>query len=388
MDNSYIYYTVYGHFHSVEPSNKSIRKQGLASLLNHKPLPKDIQDYELNFKPKLTYIKRESDIDIPKTNRHDVLRKMNRLNNHILEYLDNLDHAIEEDYTTFRIPKASGGTRKITAPVDELKEVQSHIADTLKYINTLPHNAAFAYVEERCTVNALEMHQANNSQWFLKLDLKNFFPNCTEEMLHNILPYIHPLQLVPNETLYNMIKVSLYEGGLPQGSPASPMLSNLLMVPFDKALSHQLWQHKKQRFIYTRYADDIIISSQYDFDFQEIIQVVEKTIREFIPTHSINHEKTRYGSRAGSNWNLGLMLNKDNNITIGYKKKQRLKATLFAFLKDTKEDNLWSLKEVQEFLGQLEYAKSIEPDYWDKRLEIVTDKLNYSMHLALSNYFY
>ena len=49
-------------------------------------------------------------------------------------------------------------------------------------------------------------------------------------------------------------------------------------------------------------------------------------------------EKTRYGSRAVSNWNLGLMLNKDNVITF-LKKGAYTKAEFEELIAQTQFDS-------------------------------------------------
>ena len=62
-------------------------------------------------------------------------------------------------------------------------------------------------------------------------------------------------------------------------------------------------------YVYTRYADDILISSKSNFNWQELVNTLKGVLQ---PQFTIKDEKTRYGSTAGRNWNLGLMVNKDN----------------------------------------------------------------------------
>lgn len=84
-------------------------------------------------------------------------------------------------------------------------------------------------------------------------------------------------------------------------------------------------------------------------------------------------EKTRYGSAHGRNWNLGLMLNKDNNITIGYRKKERFRAMLFQFASSSAEylahiGPLWSIEETQHLQGIISYYRAIEPEWVDNQI--------------------
>ena len=112
-----------------------------------------------------------------------------------------------------------------------------------------------------------------------------------------------------------------------------------MMIPVDFKIARELREHNHQRFVYTRYADDFQISSKYSFSFMEIQNVIVSILKEFDAPFTIKSEKTRYGSSAGQNWNLGLMLNKDNKITVGYKKKRQFQAMLSSYIMDKKMES-------------------------------------------------
>lgn len=273
---------------------------------------------------------------------------------------------MQEYYTTFRIPKKTGGFREINAPNEQLKYTQWCISKLLSY-NTalLTHNAAYAYVAGRNHIEALKKHQENQSKWFLKLDIKDFFPSCTKALVMQQLSLLYPIALWQPSTLAvleKLIHLCCLNGTLPQGSPASPLLSNLLFLQYDHTIQNLLINGpvKTQKFVYTRYADDMCISSQSAFDFK----LIQSTIQALLQPHFlIKQEKTRYGSTAGRNWNLGLMLNKDNKITTGAVNKRNLKAMLHNFIIAEKEDKIYSIPELQRLLGIINYATQVEYEY-------------------------
>ena len=90
----------------------------------------------------------------------------------------------------------------------------------------------------------------------------------------------------------------------------------------------------------------------------------------------LNESKTRYGSRSGQNWNLGLMLNQQNNITLGHKKKECLRAALNNFLKDWTNGTVWSIISTQQLMGELNYFSMIEPEYAAKIFSKLENKYN------------
>ena len=128
---------------------------------------------------------------------------------------------------------------------------------------------------------------------------------------------------------------------------------------------------KKQRYVYTRYADDILISAKEKFDYQLVIEELKK-IFEGTPL-TIKDEKTRFGSSAGRNWNLGIMYNKDNTLTIGHKKKRQIKDNIYYFIKfkDTFElEDCWWLQ------GNISWLKSVEPEYTEGLLTYYKNKFD------------
>jgi len=88
------------------------------------------------------------------------------------------------------------------------------------------------------------------------------------------------------------------------------------------------------------------------------VRVLQKFEAPFI----INSKKTRYGSSAGSNWNLGVMLNKDNEITVGHKRKKSLQNMIVNYIMDYKNDISWSPNDVQVMQGNIAYCKMVEPE--------------------------
>lgn len=282
-----------------------------------------------------------------------------------------LKEDMSEHYRTFYIPKATGGMRRIDAPKCELMETLKDFKTNFEHIlKVLPHNAAYAYVKGRSTKEALIVHQKNQSRWFLKLDVKDFFPSCTFQFIMQQLSQLFPFEILIKDeetktALENIIKLCLLNNQLPQGTPMSPLLTNLIMIPIDKTIQETLYNFNKQTFKYTRYADDILISCKYNFSWIEVQNKINDIFQQHNAPFSIKREKTRYGSSAGRNWNLGLMLNKDNQITIGTKRKKRFKAAIFSFLTDLTNGTIWDTLDVQALLGQYSYYHKIEPSYID-----------------------
>lgn len=265
-----------------------------------------------------------------------------------------------EWYTTFSIPKRSGGRREIKAPNEYLKREQKEIYRCFRNdLGVLEHDCAYGFVKDRNCKKSLEVHKRNHSRWFLKLDFHNFFPSFTTELLINKLS---DQATIAKYLSYPLLADMLYmctdeNNRLVQGSPSSPYLANIAMVPFDHHFNKYC---KENHLVYTRYADDILISSRCGFDWQAVQDVVLELLENLGYNElTLSQHKTRYGNFNGANWNLGLMYNNNFNITVGHEAKRKLKVIVH------KWDSL-SPEEQSHWRGVYAYYKHIEPFYFSQ----------------------
>ena len=285
-------------------------------------------------------------------------------------------------YYSFFIPKRSGGRRRIDAPNFELMDALRNLKKIFEVdFGVLYHTTSFAYVKGRSTLDAVKRHQANESKWFGKFDLSNFFGSTTMDFVMKQFAMIYPFSEIVKEDdgrieLEKALELAFLNGGLPQGTPISPLISNIIMIPIDYKLSNILRDFDGNRFVYTRYADDFIISSRHDFNFRNVENLMLETFEEFGTPFSLNREKTRYGSSSGRNWNLGVMLNSQNQITIGRAKKRVLECILHEYASDVTQGSRWSLEDVQVLAGQLSYYRMVEREAIDNIIAHIGGKHN------------
>lgn len=325
------------------------------------------------------------------TKRIDVdklIAKLERFNEETKELRDKPRHDL---YYEFHIPKKSGGLRKIDAPEPELKDALYHLKTIFEEdFFALYHTSAYAYIKKRSILDCLKKHQQNESRWFCKLDLSNFFGSTTLEFVMNMLSTIFPFSEVVRhpagkQALSDALSLAFLDGGLPQGTPFSPIITNIMMIPIDFTIANALrdykWVNKKgeevqQRFVYTRYADDFQVSSKYDFEYKVIEKFIVDTLSSFNAPFKLNESKTRYGSSAGRNWNLGLMLNGNNEITVGHQKKRQFQAMLSSYVMDKKNGRDWDKSDIQTMDGYRNYYHMVEPDTIDKIIEHLSKKFD------------
>lgn len=161
-------------------------------------------------------------------------------------------HAPESFYRTFETPKRSGGKREITAPYSSLKYVQTWIYKNI-LLRAKVHGCAHGFVSKRSILTNAKIH--SHQKCLLKMDLKDFFPSIPKEwviQLFNSLGY-------EGQISYFLASLCCFENALPQGSPASPAISNIVAMHLDRRL-YRLAKHFDLH--YSRYADDIAFSGE------------------------------------------------------------------------------------------------------------------------------
>lgn len=280
-------------------------------------------------------------------------------------------------YRHFSIPKKTGGLRPIDAPCDELQNALEELRIILsEKFGVLYHTAAFAYITNRSPIQNNMKHLKNESNWYYKTDVSGFFPNTTLEFTMKMLKMVFPLsEICKSEEGYNELKKALslgfLNGGLPQGTKLSPWLTNAISIPLDHKLFNEL-AHK--RFVYTRYADDLHISCVQKFDPEKMTQYIQKTFKEFGAPWILKPEKTHYGSRKGKNYMLGLCINAENNLTVGYRQKKTFKAMTTNLIMDYKHNKPWPADEIRQYDGLRSYYKMVEKEYFEELVNHFNEK--------------
>lgn len=206
------------------------------------------------------------------------------------------------EYHTFFIPKKNGGKRMIEAPSDRLKSFQLWIKENiLDKINVSTNARGF-----RKNYSILDNAKEHvNKDLVINIDLKDFFPSITYKMVYKIFSYVG----YTNEVAHLLTQLCTNKANvLPQGSPASPLISNIVALKLDKRLSALA---NKFDCSYTRYADDITFSGCTSI--KNMLSIVEKIIIE--EKFSINEAKVRLQYKNQRQEVTGLIVNKKLSVS-------------------------------------------------------------------------
>lgn len=261
-------------------------------------------------------------------------------------------------YKVYTIEKRTKGQfRTIAQPAREVKRLQYWVLENVLSQFEI-HPAATGYRQGLSIADNAKPH--TRGKFLLKLDFKDFFPSLKAHDLRVFLKR-SKTQLVDAD-IDALCRILFWrpkgtrELRLSIGAPTSPMLSNILMIDFDRRVSASCEDHK---VAYTRYADDLTFSAE-DSDQ---LRVAEKTVLEFCrrsksPALTVNHEKTVRVSKRDARRVTGLVLTNDQKVSLGHDEKRRIRAWVHHFVTNRLDE-----KEVLRLKGMLAYINSVEPQF-------------------------
>lgn len=226
------------------------------------------------------------------------------------------------NYHTFTIPKKSGGTRTISAPKSKLKNLQHWVLNNI--LNLIPiGDDAHGFIARKSICTNAQPHIGKDI--VINVDLKNFFPTITYKRVKGLfskLGYSEQLAtifaLICTEIPCDKVEmdgveyfVQKAERVLPQGSPASPTISNLIAFRLDKKIKGLA---SKLNFTYTRYADDMTFSASSENEKQiaRFLFFLDKIVKSEGLT--VNTDKTSIMRKSRQQRVTGIVVNEKLNI--------------------------------------------------------------------------
>lgn len=273
-------------------------------------------------------------------------------------------------YICFHAKKKDGSTREIFAPKPYLKEVQRQILDDLLQRVRLNSHAE-GFRKKRSIVTNARRHI--DKDVLIKMDVKDFFPSITFERVLGIFISLG----YPRQVSLLLSRLTTHNGKLPIGAPTSPAISNIISTRMDKRFARL---GEKMGFKYSRYADDITVSSNKKNTTRMIPFFKEIMVEEGF---EVNEAKMRILRGGGRQKITGIVVNKKPNIAREEVKK--LRAVIYNCRhKDIKQEVIkWAKKEkhlnnlyaftLSEFksslLGRINFVKMVNPETGKRLLE-------------------
>ncbi len=249
-------------------------------------------------------------------------------------------------YKVFDLPKKGGGSRTIAQPSRELKALQAWVLHTI--LRPLrPSSASVGFEQHETILRNAQPHIG--ARVTMSLDLENFFPSVRANRVFVLFRWLGYSDWA--SSLFT--EICTLDGGLPQGSPASPKLANLVCHRLDRRIMGYVG---RRGIAYTRYADDLTFSA---FSQTSLVRA-SRFIRAIIEDEgfSLNHSKTRIAGPGRCHRVTGLVVTEDA-VGIGRKVFRKLRSRIND-LRSVRADDAPE-ERVSHIKGWLAHVKSVDP---------------------------
>lgn len=225
------------------------------------------------------------------------------------------DSTTVSHYVFFTVPKKTGGVRRLAAPHASLAAAQRQI-----FHEILPrlrlHPAAHGFVPGRSILSNATPHVG--ARFVVNLDLKDFFPSIGFPRVRGLLTAAgyspcaaSILALICTESPRQVLSlrgeklfVATGPRALPQGACTSPALANLAARVLDARLAGLA---KAWGWTYTRYADDLTLSTTAEADIGRLLTAVRNIVAD--EGFTVNEAKTKVLRRSQAQEVTGLVVN-------------------------------------------------------------------------------
>lgn len=261
--------------------------------------------------------------------------------------------------------KTKNKIRKIVTYAEdgELRKYHEQVVEYLKK-NTTNSIFAKAYVPHSSIFKNAKAHMYNDV--FVKMDIKNFFPNMNHKYMAECLFFeLNKNTQISRRECYDIVrKCSVGDKGIPLGLVSSPALANLYMKEFDGLLYGKLKKMELVNPIYTRYADDMVISFKSGSNDMEKIEDIKAEVKNLLKkVHlTLNERKTKSYTLNQSNHVriTGISITKDENnyrhISVGKKMKNQI----FWDAINMYDQEIKDYKKIEHLKGLFSFVLSIE----------------------------
>ncbi|WP_315742402.1 retron Ec67 family RNA-directed DNA polymerase/endonuclease [Bradyrhizobium sp. SZCCHNR1075] len=254
----------------------------------------------------------------------------------------------DKKYVQFSVPKKVGGERIISAPDKRLKMIQRRLAKLLQKCQIEVEEQL--KVKPQCTLAhgfkkgfSIRTNAASHrgQRWVFNADLQDFFPSINFGRVQGF--FVKNKYYALNTKIALLIaQIACHERRLPQGSPCSPIISNIIAHLLDIRLNEIA---SANGCTYTRYADDLTFSTNEKLFPASLAKRDAGSLHKWSVGTSltkrvtkagfaINARKTRMQYRDSRQEATGLVVNERVNIRSDYYKLAR--ARCWRLLKEGK----------------------------------------------------
>lgn len=230
------------------------------------------------------------------------------------------------------IPKPNGGTRMLGIPTVLDRTIQQAIVMVIEDAfepQFSEHSYGFRKSRNaQQAVQAAQQYVKDGHTWVVETDLSKFFDRVNHDILMSRIakviddkPMLKLIRRYLNTGIMENGVVIPREEGVPQGSPLSPLLSNIMLTELD-------WELERRGLKFCRYADDCNVYVKSEKAAERVLASLTRYVEEVLKLR-VNRDKSGTFRPCDSVF-LGYSFSRGNysRIVVAEKSLKRLKNKL------------------------------------------------------------
>ncbi|MBK5017169.1 reverse transcriptase domain-containing protein [Pantoea sp. S62] len=251
---------------------------------------------------------------------------------------------------------------------DRIKAIHNFLSRFVFSDMPVRKDIVFSYRKEVNISDAVRPHC--ESEFIFKTDISKFFPSITSAAVSEKLEkYCDQISSVDAEDVRNNIERIVYlctlNDRLPVGFASSPSVSNFCFYDYDNVIDSYC---RQKEYIYSRYADDLIISSQSEINKESMAADLSAILAsDAVLRLSLNYKKTKVITKKYERKILGISILDNGKMTVSKITKKDIEVKLHLLRTDrvklvdyTGMDEMSSILSIAGVLSQI---NNIDKDY-------------------------
>ncbi len=232
-----------------------------------------------------------------------------------------LANTANQSYRLAKVEKKSDGSLRQTFDAfDLLKEAHERIKNRILLNVHFPHYLTGSLKGKDYVVNA-KLHVG--SKIVISEDVESFFPSTTDKLVFEIWNKFFGF----SEDVSTMLtKLTTKDGQLPQGAKTSSFLANLAFWKYEYKIYDEF---SKYGLVYSRYVDDITISSKVYLDKSDKTKVIKK-VYGMLSSHGYKAKRKKHDiSTSGKRMAITKLTVNSDHPSLTAKERSSIRAAVY-----------------------------------------------------------
>lgn len=274
---------------------------------------------------------------------------------------------IDANYVRHPFSKKGKG-REVVSPNEQLRHYHDFLRVFLFDFLPINEHVVYSYRKRVSAYDAVILHARSNH--FFLCDIQDFFPSLNRSLVKQTIMSGRTRCPIADLDLWleRILDLVCVDDAIPVGFSTSPAISNAALLPFDNAFSDFC---RANGLVYTRYSDDILVSSDDLTAMKGTEDVLSRLLIEvFRGDLKLNPNKSKLLHKGAKIRLLGMVLLPNGTVSVDSTVKAEIEVLIHFYITDrakfANRVDGGEQKAEARLAGLLNYVNTVDKRYLDK----------------------